>query len=467
MTDKFNEIDPAGLEIVINQSDIRRDLHRFIDYVSQRGIKRAHRSNAIPKTDLLRLAKIMGHDTGAGDIDFEAFSTWIHAVDKLCLRLRFIKYDTEGVYAGYSSAEPSYPNNFIEINEQRYSAFLDSSLQEQEDEALACLIDAAAPCSNEFFKRGPKGILDRFNTTGCATGVMKIIKFPATRRYLLALLAVACTPGTWCSVKSLIEFIKIDNPHFLIPKKVPAENLYDNNRYGNFRERKKDDPWGRIRLDEKTRNIFERVEGRYVERFLEHVPLTMGYVELAYANESDSLNDPSMGRLRAFRVTDRFLPAARGEIREPQVTVLPNFEVHVDSRFYQAAIMSSLMMFCDIVNEDIHTVLKLSKKKVTATLAADGDMDAIGILRRMTSRPLPANVINELEAWTGQAEAFTVFEGFGLLEGKISDELRGSRLVEQVTPGICIIREPEALFTQLEKAELAPLLINHPDKSPA
>ena len=41
---------------------------------------------------------------------------WIAYLDRLALVMGFISYDTKGSYRGYSSTEPSFPDNLIHFN---------------------------------------------------------------------------------------------------------------------------------------------------------------------------------------------------------------------------------------------------------------------------------------------------------------------------------------------------------------
>ena len=95
------------------------------------------------------------------------------------MNLGFISYDTEGEYLGYTSSEPSYPDNYIEIAEHKYNSFLDMTLQDQENLLLKSLIDKYTDCSNEFFYTGVMGTLDTFSSSGCATGVLPSLNFAA------------------------------------------------------------------------------------------------------------------------------------------------------------------------------------------------------------------------------------------------------------------------------------------------
>lgn len=466
--DHFVEMNPNGLTIVANKIDIRHDINVFIEYIKLKGIKRTHRDNLIPKADLLRLARIMGDEDILEQVRSDGYSSWISNIDELCRRMKFIKYDTEGEYAGYSSSAPSFPDNYIKLDDSRIFSFFNLSLQKQENKIQACMISESDPCASEFFSYGPKSILDRFDRSGCATGMMKEIDFPSVRRVLLSLLA-PCVSGKWYSVKSLVDFIKTSMPYFLIPEKVPKFCYGEKNRYHNFMEQKSGDHWPKTVIEPTSRNAFERVEGRYVERFLEDAPLTMGYVELAYDEKGDLPQRPSMGRIRAFKVTDRFRQAIQQQIREPVVTVLPNFEIHVESLFYPVRVINTLLLFCDFKGSDIHTIMKLSRKKVIASLAADDLSDPVKSLRELTRQPLPGNVVNELESWSRHAETFLLYKGFSLLEGKGTAKYIRDYIVEKASPDIHIIRSPEKVYRQLETAQQVPLLIKHPEaklKSP-
>jgi hypothetical protein len=84
----------------------------------------------------------------------------------------------------------------------------------------------------------------------------------------------------------LIQYLKTAHPFFLIPKEPRYKSRWDRKegRYGNFREG--EDRWKSNRvISEHVPDAFERVEGRYVERFLEGIPLTLGYLDVAYSNQ--------------------------------------------------------------------------------------------------------------------------------------------------------------------------------------
>ena len=460
--------DVSQLEVYSNPHHLRRDIHAFVQYVSERKVKRAYRSNQLPKPDAKRLAKLMSHPECLQQIQEDGYSWWIDEVDSLVRNLGFVHYDTEGVYMGYSSHSPSFPDNYIEFDAQRYEAFLQSSLLAQETTLFKTMVNDKE--YNEFYSRHLQSRLDRFSTWGSATGVMSSLDLPKTRRFLFRLLS-KLESGTWYTTKALIRYLKKKHPYFLIPEasKMPMERSYWNRpasrmkRYGNFQEYKK----GREYYDDEDPipddavDGFERVEGRFLERFLEGIPLTLGYVDVAYNPKPYRGKRPERGMVQAFRVNGRFLQFMSGEELAPKVTVLPNFEIHVESPFYDPGLMRQLLRFAELVTEDKVTVLRLDKQRVKAALAADASLDPVPYLRRLTGRPLPQNIAIELEEWVGQAGVFTLYEGFALLEGDKRLPEIGPFVVEKITPKLRLIRQPEKAFHALQQAERIPLTIKH------
>ena len=463
-TTKLEKADVENLQIFVNACDLRRDLHTFALYVSENEIKRAHRDNSLPKAHLKRIAKLMSDTSVITDVNEEGYSAWIGYIDRLSLKLDFVDYETEGTYMGYSSHTESYPDNYIDFLDNAYENFLKQSLQEQEDEIRKILINDAAPCKNEFFTYGPLSILDRFNSRGCATGTMNHIPFPKIRTYLLQLLS-ACEAGVWYSTASLIEYIEASNPFFLIPEKLSLKRTrQDKDRYHNFIETKTGSIYGESWGVGNLKDRFQRVEGRFIERFLEGIPLNMGYVDVAYFEEKEDIY-PSVDRLRAFRVTDRLLNAINGSIKEPEITVLPNYEIHVDSLFYPVKALDLLLDLCDVLTMDTHSVFKINKKKVIEQLAVHEKLDVIGLLERLSVHDIPGNVKKEIATWAEHADNFIVYEGFGLLEGKMDSESEDRFASAAIGPDINIVRDPKTLYNHLEKSEMVPVYVNHSDSS--
>ena len=164
---------------------------------------------------------------------------------------------------------------------------------------------AATTVRDTFPDRGVLGRLEGFNHWGSALGVMPTLDFPPVRRFLLGLLA-ECPSNQWLSTAALVEHLKKHHRYFLIPAKPRFKHERDagSGRYGNFHESK--EAWGyEIDIYERDPDGFERVEGRYVERFLEGIPLVLRYVDVAYARKPARAIYPSLGCLKAFRVSDR------------------------------------------------------------------------------------------------------------------------------------------------------------------
>ena len=462
---KLTRIDVNDLEIFTNPCDLRQDLHVFVDYVANRYVKRSTRGNSLPKVDARRLAKLITDPGAMEQVEENAWGTWLNHVDWLVMKLGLVDYDTKGEYLGYSSSEPSYPDNYIEYKEKKYNRFMALSLQDQEQLILNTLIEHYSYSNNELLQTGVQGCLNTFDYSGCATGILPFLDFAKSRRLLLDILK-GCESNVWYSVASLVQHLKSEHPWFLIPEKPRYKHKSDklDGRYGNFSEGK------RYSGDEKTisvkdPNAFEKVEGRYVERFLEDIPLTLGYLSVAYDRSKDEKIYPSMNKLKGFKLNQGFLRFMHKDVTFPKVTVQPNFEIHVESAFYPAGIMAELAPLADIVSADTVSILKLKKKKVAAQLARNESLNVTDLLKDISGKNLPQNVLAELEEWAGHSQVFTLYNGFALLEGDKNLLFAKDFTVENITPSLRIVRFPEALFSKLEDQELVPMLVKHPEKS--
>lgn len=453
------------LSVFSNPYDVRHDLHAYVEYVKDNEVKRSHRSNDLSASDTKRLAKLMSHSSAIEEIKMSGFSSWVNYVDELALLLKFVKYNTEGAYAGYTSSEPSFSDNYIKFDTKRYEEFIDLPLIEQEKKLLDILVKNYFDGENEFYVRSVLGRLSGFSTWGSRTGIMPELDFGGPRRFLIEMLQ-SCKSGVWYSTSSLIQYLKKHHPFFLIPQKPKYKYKHDaeNGRYGNFHERK--EKWGEeTHVPERDADAFERVEGRYVERFLEGIPLNLGYVEIAYSRAGYKGTMPETNQLLAFRVNDKFLRVMSGEIKEPRVIVQPNFEVHVESELYPVRTLTQLTKLADVVAMDRTTILKLQKKKVLTQLSQKEDLDVIKLLENISSKELPQNVRIELEEWIGVSEAFTLYEKVVLLEGDKDLPDIDQFTIESISPTMRVVHSPDRLFTHLEQKELIPLHIKHPSSA--
>jgi hypothetical protein len=455
---------PTNIEedsVYSNPFDVRHDVHAFIGYVQDNEIKRSHRSNELSAADTKRLAKLMSHSSAIEELKISGVSSWVNYVDELALLLKFVKYDTEGRYAGYSSSEPSFSDNYIKFDAKRYEEFIDLPLIEQEKKLQDILQKNYIDGNNEFYVTGVLGRLTGFPTWGSRTGIIPGLDFAGPRRFLIDILQY-CKAGVWYTTSSLIQYLKKHHPFFLIPQKPKYEYKHDaeKGRYGNFYE--KTEKWGDgTHVPERDADAFERVEGRYVERFLEGLPLNLGYIEVAYSRKEYKGTMPEMGQLLAFRINDKFLRVINGEIKEPRVIVQPNFEIHVESELYPARILSQLTKFADVVAKDRTSILKLQKKKVLTQLSQREGLDVIKLLENMSGKELSQNVRIELEEWAGVSEAFTLYENVVLLEGEKELADIDQFTIESISPAMRIVHSPDRLFKHLEEKELIPLQIKH------
>lgn len=449
------------LSVFSNQYDLRHDLHAYVEYVRDRCVKRLHRSNELNRSDSKRLAKLMSISYAIEEVETKGYSEWINYVDELALAFKFTNYDTEGIYAGYTSSEPSFPDNYIKVDTKSYEEFIGLPLIEQEKKLLDLLVKNYLDGDNEFYNTSVLGRLSGFSRWGSATGIMPGLDFARARRFLIDILQ-SCTPGVWYTTSSLIQYLKEHHPFFLIPEKpmYRYKQYAEKGRYGNFQEHK--EKWGMgTQISESDADAFERVEGRYVERFLEGLPLILGYIEVAYSMTEYKGYLPEMNQLLAFRVSDAFLHVMGGEIIEPRVTVQPNFEVHVESELYPVRILAQLTKLADVVAKDRTSILKLRKKKVLTQLSERDDLDVIKLLEKMSGQKLPQNVRIELEEWIGASEAFTLYENVVLLEGDNDLPDIDRFTIECISPTMRIVHSPDRLFTHLEQKELVPLRIKH------
>jgi hypothetical protein len=472
---KLTSLDPKHIRLSSNAHDLLRDLFTYIDYVNEYAVKRMTRTNEIPRADLTRLAKWLEIEVPEKDEWKQARENWIDFIDDLALRLKLVFYDTKGTYRGYTSSEPSFIENFIEVDEARLEKFFELPPIEQEKQILDTLIHAKSlreygdPSNNEFYQTSVLGELDSFGTWGAATGIMPSLKFPEVRQFLLNAL-MDCPPGQWFSVASLVAWLKANHPYFLIPSIKPKADKWGNvtTRYGNFYEGK--ERWGHEEkpIPDDAPDGFERVEGRYVERFLEGIPLTMRFVDVAYNSAQYKGLLPSRGMLQAFRINERFLRLMSGRETQPRLTVQPNFEVIVESDFYLAQIVQQVAALGEPISspQSGHGAyvgtFQLTKTRVAAELVRQPDLDVIALLEKLGGRGLPPNVKVELEEWAGHADQFTLYEGFALLESVDEISEADKFTAERLAPTLRLVRAADKLFPTLEADHRAPLRIQHP-----
>ncbi len=460
------------VEVYSNPYDVLHHLIIYIEYIGAHEVKRMVRTNQLPKNDYLRIARLMGDPDIEQIVKEQGSDSWIDFIDSLALTLKLVDYNIEGEYRGYNSSSPSFINNFVTVIDRNYNAFLDLSPVEQERLIFDTLITQRNRSSydstnNEFYSQSVLGRLDSFSSRGSALGIMPMLDFTTVRRFLSHLLQ-RCKAGEWYSTSSLVAYLKANHPFFLIPEKLPADRYgRANERYYNFHDGP--DRWGNDDsfVPLKAADAFERVEGRYVERFLEGAPLTMRFVELAYLPAAKQNVFPSLGWLTAFRVNERFLHLMGGDNQPPRVTVQPNFDIIVESEFYPARLMRTLTSLAAEVsnpaaNSHVSVVtLQLKKELIAKALVRDPNLDVAALLRQLSGRDLPPNVAIEIAEWSNHAEQFTLYDGFSLLESNSPQAQAEASTVERISPVFSLVRQAGDLELTLAKAGLAPLSVEH------
>ena len=153
-----------------------------------------------------------------------------------------------------------------------------------------------------------------------------------------------------------------NHPYFLIPQQPKYKNKSEKGRYCNFHEKKKNE-YGELEINPNDADSFERVEGRYIERFLEYIPLLMGFIDVAYDFGQVSAILPQRDKLKAFKINPRMGAFYNQQIAEPKITVQPNFEVSIEAEVYPAKIIAELSQVGTLTTYDTVSQIKLEKSK--------------------------------------------------------------------------------------------------------
>ncbi len=457
---ELTTLDPKNLTIFANDRDILRDLFTYLEYIEQRGIKRMARSNDIPKSDAVKIAKLLGDPELVKIAQEHGGTAWGNLLDQLAYHLALVNYDTEGEYIGYSSSSPTFTDNYVEINEAGLKNFDNLPPAAQEKRILADLLGKTAR------ELENQGVLSSLYPLRIYNSHLDQVKLPAVRQFLLDVLK-KCLPGVWYSTASLVAYLKVNHPYFLLPEKLPTKDRWGSpmTRYQGIRETY--DYSIKDEILEGAHNAFERVEGRYVERFLENIPLILRFVEVAYDPEVEK-DGLGLNKLKAFRVTERFQRLMSGQESAPKVTIQPNFDVVVESDFYPAGVIRQVAALGEQVSSPNSGhgayvgIFLLKKAAVAAAQVKNPDLEVIALLKTISGRELPPNVQIELDEWAGHADQFTLYEGFALLE-MAEVPLEAEKFVaEKISPTLHLVRSPEKVFSTLETLGQVPVWIQHP-----
>lgn len=441
--------------------DLFYDVNTYMQYVSTRHIKRAYRTNELPKTDIKRLLGLMSisdkelqeHHTGSDH--------WVGFINDLSYQLKWVLYKKSGEYAGYSSYQESFPDNIMRVDWNAYQTFISYSLQEQMHLLLDNLINQYGDSNHEAMHGSVIGYLDDFSHWGSATGVLPFLRFDQTRQFLLSFLSQLQT-NIWYTTASLIQYLKDNHPYFLIPEEPKYKHKSDKGRYCNFHEKKKNE-YGELEINSDDADSFERVEGRYIERFLEYIPFLMGFIDIAYDFEHESAILPQKDTLKAFKINPRMCTFYNQKIAEPKITVQPNFEVSIESEIYPAKIIGELSQVGTLTAYDKVSQIKLEKSKVINKVAGTPDYDLIACLRQLSSKPLPQNVEIDLKEWMNQGDALILYEQAYLLESDYHYDFISEHAITQINKNLALVAPQNNLMPLLEKECSVPIEIVHKD----
>jgi len=504
------DINVKGLNILpAGVVDLRRDVYRFVEYVKDKGLVRTKRLNQIPKTAARHLAKILSHvgDTKTTEEAEDERTCWADHVSHVALELGLVSFDTEGVYEGYTSAEPCYPDNEIRVNEQAWDTYLKKTPLEKEKAILETYLKMTP---NEFFSAPTLVGGQPFDRWGCATGPASRMNLPKIRQGLLKFLT-SLEPDVWYEFRETVERLKTHCPTLILDPSTRGPDNESQTRlrrweferrfnkkkknvgkkpepilediYTNFREfdarRNQWDRGSERQITSKTPDAFQRVEGRYLDFFMREIPYLCGFVDLAYRKSTDRRGlevSPPFERLRAFRLTSRFsrIMGEDAGFNAVKVTVLPNFEVLVETPSFPDVILQMLTPYTTPVHEEgpIHR-LRLEKKKVVEAAAQDRRAHPpVQLLEGLTGTSLPQSVAVQLVSWFERGDKVVFYEDFGLLEFTGRAEARkkalselGKLVEDDRLDGFAIARDPDRAFRRLEEELHVPLRVKHREKA--
>lgn len=483
MIKKLDQIDLSPEDF-----NIRRDLMAFVHYAWERDIKRSHRENLIPKSDLKRLIKILQPPEILRDLE-PTEGHWAEWISELARNLGLISYDIKGSYIGYHSTEPAFPDNYIAVNELMFKEYMELKPSDKERTILKALIHHN---KNEFHFPSLLGTQGRFDGWGSGVNAASRMDLPSIRQRLLEMLA-DYEPGKIIPFEKFVQRIKTTEPDLIINSKAEqayqkkiknrfAEKPKEHNKYECFLEHRiktNEDVFyrnreGRKEINEKDLDAFERVEGRYLAFFLEEIPVLMQFVRLQYHHsKNDCMIPPPAGIIQSFTVHEKLrsiIQKRSSNFDRVTVTVLPDYTVIVEAPLYPDRELAQLDPFTKHVSTDKHvTTLRIDRKKTVDYLAANPSTPTLRIVLDEMVDKIPPNVAHEIDSWTNMADRFVIYEEVGLLEftdskNNPSESLENhlDKLIwEKASSRFAILHDPEDAFQMIEKLEQVPIKIKH------
>lgn len=459
-----------------NQINICRDLITFITYISDRDVKRSHRDNLIPKADLKRLTKILDVPETRKDSELEEGS-WAEWISFIALNMGLISYDIEGSYATYSSCTTSYPENYIEINEQNCKKFFSLTPAEKEMSILKTLLEKN---KNEFHYSSILGTIGRFSTTGSAINAASKMNLEHIRKELLEILS-GYEIDKPIPFETFLQDVRKQHPHLILKKYDKSkyycfyENLYPKKRTDDEHSWNNGDK--QIEVNESDPDAFMRVEGRYLAYFLEQIPNVMQLVTLKFDQDyiqGQHDKHPMLPHfIKSFSVTKKLKAMVKKDLsylNYVKTTVTPDFKIFIESTLYPDNELEALKPHTNVISRHQYmTTLELDRKKSIQSLAnnpsAKNTLDVLKDLGVI----IPKNVATDVSEWSTQADKFVVYNNVGLLEiDKESPDIRklflkdfNHHIVDHENSEFVIVNNFEQLYQILEQTEMIPVKIRH------
>ncbi len=449
--------------------NLQKDIHTMTKYVLNRSVKLSHRENDFSKADKKRLAKLLDAPSCYSFDDECDTGTWSYYILELCRKLKIVSYMTEGVYAGYSSYEESFPDNYIKYKpENVYEKLLPTDKER-------LIFDVLIDRETEYYTQGMIASYGpgMFSTSGSLSNVANKVNFKSVRKKLLKIIA-AFAGRNEVLLKDFITFLK-DNHRDLILNKNLVEKARCKHRYAYFyRSRYGNDD----EIKESDNDAFDKVEGMFVAWFLEGLISEMQFVDIKYNCEyktEEYLWEPDY--IKSFRLTDKFFRLTDNHdttLNAVKTTLTPDFKIFVEAQLYPSKVLDKLFPYVKTISEDKNVItLALDKKNTVTNMVENHDLLSPEKVLEELCINIPNNVKIELKSWGTSSDKFIVYNNVGLVEiSKFPENERqainniiSDYLVVGVNDKFRVIRNPNKIYEQFESAEYVPSQQRHKNGS--
>lgn len=424
---------------------VRRDLYVMLRLLRSRGV-RLTRTGHAHRTDLRKLLEALEPTTGSPrrDMSDPALNGRVMFMLRLLIR------------AGL--AVPEYD---ALRGSDRASALLEAS----EAVAARILFEAWIDAEWDEFQRIGDLTLEPWYYGG-AVDVPGLDDLAQARRTIVDALSRflgGAAEGDWLDLRALADFLRQDDPEFLIVRLDDAalsghgvayangmadyyhtQQLNEQRYYHGFVRREARGPDRRLRKD----RDWADVEGAFVEQVIAESLYWLGLVDLGYAEAQE--------RPYAVRITPLFLDLLQAQpesVAPPRtgraLVVQPNFDVLVLDALARLDLLSQLDEFAEPRSLDRAAVYALSRGALVAGLAAGWTEErVVRMLESASGEPLPQNVRRTLHGWAQEFERVHLYRSVTLLEAPQAGELDrllaapnfASALVRRLTPTVALLR---------------------------